>query len=209
MLAVAAALLGMSFLLGYALRGRDTRELLLLDAAKETQSERAVVSILQPPSEDLRESPASAPVEQTPETVPAPPLLLSTNEQIRELRKGSIERCAARFEANPEKDTARWLVQECALAILDASADYLVLPKDGEIDNSATSPKLAPTERSVVQLIGEIQNRKYLLQQFMFPLYFELEKIKPDSLFTGRPDLTPEQVQAVRNQVEIARGILK
>jgi hypothetical protein len=61
----------------------------------------------------------------------------------------------------------------------------------------------------VVQLIGEIQNRKYLLQQFMFPLYFELEKIKPDSLFTGRPDLTPEQVQAVRNQVEIARGILK
>ena len=123
---------------------------------------------------------------------------LDVPTRIRELRRQLMEQSARTFAENPEQGPALRLLEQCMLVILDASNDYVALPAEGVLSDSKTVPSVAAGERWMIQLIGDIENRKYKITEAMFPLYHEIEKLKPDGLFTGKPDLTPEQIQAVR-----------
>ncbi len=130
------------------------------------------------------------------------------NQSIREFRLKSLDALLQRFTGTPDKPTAQVVLSETMATILDATGSYQVVPSEGVVQSSTTDPRLPADSEYKVQLIGDFQNRKYVISKAQFPLVWEIKRCLPE-IVTGKPELSPEQIQAVKDQIEIARQLVK
>ena len=126
---------------------------------------------------------------------------IDVNQAIRDFKRKNADLLLQRFTQSPDRTTAQGVLDSTIAMILDAAGRYEAFPPVGVVSDSRTDAKLPADTECVIQLIGNWQARKYIVSKAEFPLRWELKQ--------GHSELSAEQIQAVKDQIELARQLMQ